>query len=753
MEFCSPPSTSSSLSSSPRLSHLSTSTSTSFSSTFSGSDLSSLPSPSVSPAPRESLSDFISPGAKTHAFFASPFSTRPPSPKPRPPSPKPNASASTITPLVPLIVAPRSAPSTPDIKKRDFLWLDMNRSVNDLGSAPTPISPPPLDETTPRLPPMIPQEVHEELAVGSIIRAREPLRSRTVSVSTDNSGFLTSSTSSSPLTQSPVSRVSGLPDTGNPNAVSFSGLPHSPDSDSPWLTVEHPKSSGTTLRLTAPLGVGAFSSVWLAEDLSDDPLVLRSRRSLRNLRRETSMSLSRASSLRKVRVPGVRPLGAGKRMLAEQQQQRAGSISASASPTNSALPATRLVALKMTARSSFAQPCSGREEALQRDRTRVSFVREVEVLRHIMHPNITALLTHLTTPSYHVLVLPYLPGGDLLGLVNNDTAHGALTETLLRRIWSELCKAVGWMHGVGLVHRDVKLENILLTTPFPFPAGTTAPAGPLIKLTDFGLSRFIDTAAPLLCTRCGSEAYAAPELVISGRRYDARETDAWACGVVLYALCARRLPFGEGATHTGAGHIGREGGAREGTVARRHWLMCIARGEYEWPGPAEEEETVGQGGRPALETAYSGDSERTLVGRDGDEDGDSGVEELAGPRLVESEGARGIVARLLVRDPTRRAKISELWDDPWMGGANASSHAASARLLRASVESQSPGGFGSPDSEDTDGFREEYADLEGFEDVEGFEDEDLEGEEEDVDDDGLLLDQDGIDSIARQEVH
>jgi serine/threonine protein kinase len=226
------------------------------------------------------------------------------------------------------------------------------------------------------------------------------------------------------------------------------------------LTVESPKWSGTTLRLTEPLGTGAFSSVWLAEDLSDDPLVLRSRRSLRNLRRETSHSLSRASSLRQVRVPGVRPLGAGKRMLAEQQ--RAGTLGTSSSmssPSNSALNATRLVALKMTERSSFAQPCSGREEALQRDRTRVSFVREVEVLRHIAHPNITILLTHLTTPSYHVLVLPYLAGGDLLGLVNNDEAHCALSETLLRRMWSELCKAVGWMHGVGLVHRDVKLES------------------------------------------------------------------------------------------------------------------------------------------------------------------------------------------------------------------------------------------------------------------------------------------------------
>ncbi|KAJ4493366.1 kinase-like domain-containing protein, partial [Lentinula lateritia] len=100
----------------------------------------------------------------------------------------------------------------------------------------------------------------------------------------------------------------------------------------------------------------------------------------------------------------------------------------------------------------------------------------------------------------------------------------------LRRIFSELCKAVGWLHGVGLVHRDIKLESELPTPPQP-----------LIKLTDFGLSRFIDPANPLLTTRCGSEAYAAPELVTDSESenaggYDARETDAWACGVVLYAL-------------------------------------------------------------------------------------------------------------------------------------------------------------------------------------------------------------------------
>lgn len=117
--------------------------------------------------------------------------------------------------------------------------------------------------------------------------------------------------------------------------------------------------------------------------------------------------------------------------------------------------------------------------------------------------------------------------------------------------------------------------------------------------------------APLLSTRCGSEAYAAPELVISGRRYDGRETDAWACGVVLYALCARRLPFGEGVVSPGlGGRIGREGGTREGVGARRHWLMCIARGEYEWPeravAPVGEGKTESEGLRLEREGAGTG---------------------------------------------------------------------------------------------------------------------------------------------------
>ncbi|KZP16372.1 kinase-like protein, partial [Athelia psychrophila] len=103
-----------------------------------------------------------------------------------------------------------------------------------------------------------------------------------------------------------------------------------------------------------------------------------------------------------------------------------------------------------------------------------------------------------------------------------------------RRMGRELVRAVGWLHSVGVGHRDVKLENILLSQS---PSGPLDPHAPLVTLTDFGLARAI-APGELLSTRCGSEAYAAPELVLppAGGWYDARQTDAWAVGCVLFAL-------------------------------------------------------------------------------------------------------------------------------------------------------------------------------------------------------------------------
>ncbi|KIM87387.1 hypothetical protein PILCRDRAFT_3869 [Piloderma croceum F 1598] len=319
----------------------------------------------------------------------------------------------------------------------------------------------------------------------------------------------------------------------------------------------------------------------------------------------------------------------------------------------------RLVAVKVAPRDNHV--------------TMLTFEREAEILRHISHPNIAPLLGSFSLPTRQILVLPYIVGGDLLDLVNSDSRHGQLTEGLLRRIVVELVGAVGWLHSgmgdhIAVVHRDIKLENILLT-PSAFPSPSVDLTKPLIKLTDFGLSRMIDTADPLLSTRCGSEAYAAPELVVgriassssnNGEQpwitrgwYDGREMDAWAVGVVIYALMCRALPFGEGVPVGGDDRIDRKikarGRERERERERKSWLMRIAKGEYEWPS-----------------------SLPPLLPPDNTNAEEEEEEPLRGIRLAHIPRVRKVVERLLVRDPKKRVTLKDLGDDEWLAVAGSS---------------------------------------------------------------------------------
>ena len=90
---------------------------------------------------------------------------------------------------------------------------------------------------------------------------------------------------------------------------------------------------------------------------------------------------------------------------------------------------------------------------------------------------------------------------------------------------------------------------------------------PVVTLTDLGLGRWIPRPpeSPLLDTRCGSEDYAAPEVLL-GQEYDGRSTDAWALGVLLYALMEGRLPFDP-----------IPGARRKSPIGHR-----IARCEWQW---------------------------------------------------------------------------------------------------------------------------------------------------------------------------
>ncbi|KAI5849070.1 kinase-like domain-containing protein [Tricharina praecox] len=180
-----------------------------------------------------------------------------------------------------------------------------------------------------------------------------------------------------------------------------------------------------------------------------------------------------------------------------------------------------------------------------KERVESGLKRELDILMSVHHPCLVRLKAFNIEPSRALLVLNFCAGGDLFDVATDYSIK--LRPRLIRRIFAEIVSAVRYLHQNGIVHRDVKLENVLVNltrpqlnavsdSPFDYPH-------PIITLTDVGLSRRVDFEKDdLLTTRCGSDDYAAPELIM-GQPYDGRSTDAWALGVLLYALLEGQLPF------------------------------------------------------------------------------------------------------------------------------------------------------------------------------------------------------------------
>ncbi|KAI0403966.1 kinase-like protein [Xylaria palmicola] len=177
------------------------------------------------------------------------------------------------------------------------------------------------------------------------------------------------------------------------------------------------------------------------------------------------------------------------------------------------------------------------------DRIEMSLKRELDIMQSIDHPSLVHLKAWSIEPSRALLVLNYSPGGDLFDVAANY--RESMKAALLRRIFAEIVGAVGYLHERKIVHRDIKLENVLVNIPpselFTHAQDLKTYPYPLITLTDLGLSRRVVDDEKLE-TRCGSDDYAAPEVIL-GQPYDGRATDAWSLGVLLYALLESRLPF------------------------------------------------------------------------------------------------------------------------------------------------------------------------------------------------------------------
>lgn len=155
-----------------------------------------------------------------------------------------------------------------------------------------------------------------------------------------------------------------------------------------------------------------------------------------------------------------------------------------------------------------------------------NLTREIHHHRRLHHPNVMQLYEVLATESYIWMVTELCAGGELYDYL---VERGTMPEPEARRIFGQLCLAVAYVHDRGIVHRDLKLENVLLDERCN------------VKLGDFGFTREFE-GKKLMETFCGTTGYAAPEM-LAGRRYTGEEVDIWSLGVILYALVCGALPF------------------------------------------------------------------------------------------------------------------------------------------------------------------------------------------------------------------
>jgi serine/threonine protein kinase len=165
--------------------------------------------------------------------------------------------------------------------------------------------------------------------------------------------------------------------------------------------------------------------------------------------------------------------------------------------------------------------------AAARDETfRTRFFNEARLQANLHHPNIATLYDFQQQGDELLIFMEYVDGQSL----DERLAHGSFAVNDALMTFKRVCEAVAYMHANGVVHRDIKSQNIKLS------------AKGIAKLLDFGIAK-LETSHGLTQTGgvIGTPTYLSPEQLRGGAA--SPQTDIWALGVLLYEMLTGRLPF------------------------------------------------------------------------------------------------------------------------------------------------------------------------------------------------------------------
>ncbi|HEY0873340.1 MAG TPA: serine/threonine-protein kinase [Vicinamibacterales bacterium] len=151
-------------------------------------------------------------------------------------------------------------------------------------------------------------------------------------------------------------------------------------------------------------------------------------------------------------------------------------------------------------------------------------LREPRLLASVSHPNIVSIITAEKEDNVFFIVMEYVPGETLENII---AAHGALELNRALDFTCQICNAVDHAHRQGVIHRDLRPANVLVTD------------NDMLKVADFGTSRFLEIAAHGT-TVIGSPPYMAPEQ-FHGKAVFA--SDIYSLGVTMYQMLTGMLPY------------------------------------------------------------------------------------------------------------------------------------------------------------------------------------------------------------------
>ncbi|EHK48244.1 hypothetical protein TRIATDRAFT_46844 [Trichoderma atroviride IMI 206040] len=185
------------------------------------------------------------------------------------------------------------------------------------------------------------------------------------------------------------------------------------------------------------------------------------------------------------------------------------------------------VACKIIPRGSTDDGHQSRAEKERADQSKeIRTAREAAIVTLLHHPHICGMRDVVRTNYHWYMLFEYVNGGQMLDYI---ISHGKLKEKQARKFSRQIASALDYCHRNSIVHRDLKIENILISKTGD------------IKIIDFGLSNLFSPRGHLK-TFCGSLYFAAPEL-LQARAYTGPEVDVWSFGIVLYVLVCGKVPF------------------------------------------------------------------------------------------------------------------------------------------------------------------------------------------------------------------